>query len=161
MKNRPLLIVLLLSSLLQLGCVSVDQRMQAYVGQHYSTVVATWGAPDSEIENGEGGKLLTWDFSTTQTTPATVTTTTTHQTNRSTHTQANLHDAPHSMPHCQVNTPCGHSPCYGHANTSGNQVTTTTYIPESTTTNTYTRSFYTDAEGVIYHFAWQGWHPGY
>ena len=86
MKNCILLSVLLLCTLFQLGCVSVDQRMQAYVGQHYSNVVATWGEPDSEIDNGEGGKLLTWQFVTTHTTPASVTTTTTHNTNSSSHT---------------------------------------------------------------------------
>jgi hypothetical protein len=40
-------------------------------------------------------------------------------------------------------------------------VTTTVYTPESTTTNTYTRSFYTNVNGYIYDYAWQGWHPGY
>ena len=166
MKNCILLSVLLLCTLFQLGCVSVDQRMQAYVGQHYSNVVATWGKPDSEIDNGEGGKLLTWQFVTTHTTPASVTTTTTHNTNSSSHTHANTPDRSHATQHHHATTQFGisqqgttHNDEY--VNTTGNHVSTTTYIPESTSTNTYTRSFYTDSEGIIYNFAWQGWHPGY
>jgi hypothetical protein len=171
MKSRLLITVLFFSFLFQLGCVSVDERMQTYVGQHYSNVVATWGEPDSEIDNGEGGRLLTWHFTTTHTTPARVTTTTTHNTNRSVHSHAVRPDTSHAAQHHYATTQYGSSQ-YGssqhgstrsheHVNTIGNQVSTTTYIPESTSTNTYTRSFYTDSEGLIYNFAWKGWHPGY
>ncbi|MFW2479903.1 MAG: hypothetical protein ACN4GF_07255, partial [Lentimonas sp.] len=106
MKNSILLSVLLFTSF-QLGCVSVDQRMQAYVGQHYSNVVATWGVPDSEIDNGEGGNLLTRQFVTTHTTPASVTTTTTHNTNSSSHTHANTPDRSHATQHHHATTQFG------------------------------------------------------
>ncbi|MDG1242701.1 MAG: hypothetical protein P8R37_10550 [Opitutae bacterium] len=166
MKNRLRFTVLLLSPLFQLGCVSVDERMQGYVGQHYANVVATWGEPDSEIDNGEGGKLLTWHFITSHTTPARVTTTTTHNTNSSLHSHAVQPDTSHRALHHYAATQYGSSKhattrSHEHVNTTGNQVSTTTYIPESTSTNTYTRSFYTDSEGLIYKFAWKGWHPGY
>jgi hypothetical protein len=175
MKSRLLITVLFFSSLFQLGCVSVDERMQTYVGQHYSNVVATWGEPDSEIDNGEGGRLLTGHFTTTHTTPARVTTTTTHNTNSSVHFHAVWPDPSHGAQHHYATTQYGSSQ-YGssqhgssqhgyqrsheHVNTTGNQVSTT-YISESISTNTYTRWFYTDSEGLIYDFAWKGWHLGY
>ncbi|MEN8662233.1 MAG: hypothetical protein ABF330_07065 [Lentimonas sp.] len=108
--------------------------MQAYVGQHYSNVVATWGVPDSEIDNGEGGNLLTRQFVTTHTTPASVTTTTTHNTNSSSHTHANTPDRSHAAQHHHATTQFGISQqgtkrSHEYVNTSGNQVSTTLIYP--------------------------------
>ena len=159
MLKVPLRFIILLLPLVFFGCVSVDERMQGYLGQHYSRVVAIWGAPETEVDDGEGGKLMTWRFETTYTTPATVRTTTSHD--NDTYTQGNSHTHGHSHDQHGGHQAIPHHGSNYHGNTQGKQVSTTVYTPESTTTNTYTRSFYTDADGYIYDYAWQGWHPGY
>ena len=163
MLKGPLLLLILSLPLVFVGCVSVEERMQGYLGQHYSKVVAIWGAPEIEVNDGEGGKLMTWRFETTYTTPATVRTTTNHDNDTYAHGNSHTHGNGHGHSHDYHG---GHQAIPHHgstyqSNTHGNQVTTTVYTPESTTTNTYTRSFYTDADGYIYDYAWQGWHPGY
>jgi hypothetical protein len=172
MKIRLLSLSTLLLSMFFVGCVSVDERMQGYMGQHYSKVVAIWGAPQTELDDGEGGQLLTWVFTETHTNPATVRTTTTQSSNSNSHTHANSHThgnghshAHHAATQQALHGQNHHSTTNYHGNTNinshGNQVSTTTFTPETTTTNTYTRSFYVDADGYIYNFAWKGWHPGY
>lgn len=173
MRNCTPLLLLLILPWVFVGCVSVDERMGAYLGMHYSKVVAVWGAPQTETDDGEGGKLLTWRFESTHTTPATVRTTTTHNNNSNAHTHSNSHSHGHDSSHSHAHHAAtqalhGHdqhssSSYHGntHVNAHGRQVSTTTYTPETTTTNTYTRSFYTDPDGYIYDYAWKGWHPGY
>ena len=172
MKISLLTLCTLLLSIFFVGCVSVDERMQVYLGQHYSKVVAIWGAPETEVDDGNGGSLMTWRFETTHTTPATVRAYTTQSSNSNSHTHANSHT--HSNSHLHTHHAATQQVLHGqhhhsstsyhgntNVNTHGKQVSTTTYTPESTTTNTYTRSFYIDADGYIYDYAWKGWHPGY
>jgi hypothetical protein len=166
MRNCSLRFLFLLLPMLFVGCVSVDERMTAYLGMHYSKVVAVWGVPQTEVDDGEGGKLMVWRFESTYTTPATVRTTTTHHSNSHGHVHGNSHThaqhaATQHVVHGQTHNSNSHYHGNSQVNTHGNQVSTTTFTPETTTTNTYTRSFYTDTDGYIYDFAWKGWHPSY
>ena len=42
------------------GCAMVDKKMQSWVGMHESTLIQSWGPPQSVSSDGANGKVLVY-----------------------------------------------------------------------------------------------------
>lgn len=43
------------------GCAGrVNEVMKSWVGHHYSDLIAAWGPPAQVLDDGSGGKIMTW-----------------------------------------------------------------------------------------------------
>lgn len=54
-------IIIILSIVILSGCVSMDSRMQSWVGDSFDNLSASWGAPNSIISRKDGGATYTWE----------------------------------------------------------------------------------------------------
>ena len=57
------------------GCTSISKTMQAWVGHHYSELIAAWGPPDRTFSDGRGGQIFIYTRTVRWVQPATSTTT--------------------------------------------------------------------------------------
>ncbi len=57
------------------GCTSISQTMQAWVGHHYSELIAAWGPPDQTYSDGRDGQIFIYTRTIQWVQPATSTTT--------------------------------------------------------------------------------------
>jgi hypothetical protein len=60
------------------GCAGrVNEVMKSWVGHHYSDLIAAWGPPAQVLDDGSGGKIMTWASTRSFTSPGYATTNTT------------------------------------------------------------------------------------
>ena len=123
-------VVLLAAALVSVsGCATTAQinaAMQSWVGHSMSELVAAWGPPSQVLDDGSGGKILSYQY------------TRAHTTHGAAYTQSSA-------------TAYGVG---GHAYASGSSVTT--YGPSRTTTTNSWRTFWVDSRGVVVNWSWQG-----
>lgn len=43
------------------GCQREQERLNPWIGQHYSNLLGSWGAPRQVIDDGKGGKILIYE----------------------------------------------------------------------------------------------------
>jgi hypothetical protein len=55
-------IVLVVILAIPLGCITVERDMQSWVGKHRSAVIAQFGVPTNEVEDGQGGSILIYEY---------------------------------------------------------------------------------------------------
>jgi hypothetical protein len=68
----------LLLSFVVAGCAGrINDAMRSWVGHHYSDVIASWGPPAQVLDDGAGGKIMTWAATRSFTSPGYATTSTT------------------------------------------------------------------------------------
>ena len=128
MKTRMISAIVITSTLiLSAGCATrINKVMASWMGYHVSDLIATWGPPQQTIDLGAEGTLYVWSTVRSFTAPGTATTTTTGS-------------------------------ATAHGNTAyGSARSTTTYNPPQTTSYAATRSFWVDANGRVYRWAWRG-----
>lgn len=53
-------IVLVLISLALSGCTTMDSVMASWEGHNIDDLTASWGAPTSRMQRGDGGYTYTW-----------------------------------------------------------------------------------------------------
>ena len=70
MRNVTLFVLLVLLSL-GTACTGrgkkITSAMDSWMGSHYSELLKSWGPPDRTSEDGKGGQILVWDYSTSST----------------------------------------------------------------------------------------------
>ena len=71
-KRSASTVLLLLCSIVSLGCAArINKMMATWEGQPVTELVAKWGPPTSVVDDGNGGKILTYTtFVTTYHEPA-------------------------------------------------------------------------------------------
>jgi hypothetical protein len=126
MKSLCYVYVCLVSVLILAGCATPDKTMRSYLNHHYSDLVANWGQPDQTMSDGNGGQIWTYLKERSWTMPGS------SQTTEQITSYNNF----------------GATSAYGQANT--------TYTPPQTTTWQSRRTFFINADGIIYRYSWQG-----
>lgn len=120
------ILLLLLLSLTVMGCATVNNEMQSWVGHPKSELIAQWGYPTRTGSDGKGGEILVWD----------IIETTTHPGYSTTYSTGNAYTYGNNA--------------YGYGNSR------TTYVPPRTETYTKTRTFYVNQGGYVYGWSWKG-----
>jgi hypothetical protein len=136
---------LLLSALLVhiLACASsINKAMDSWMGHDVNDLIASWGAPQQTMPDGQGGQILIYVETRQWTTPGYTKTNTDVLANTQGNYNANLHR--HNI-HGNYND-----------NTQATANTTTTYIPPETHTITKQRMFWANSSGKLYRWAWKG-----
>lgn len=75
--KKILLNTLLCVSVFIIGCTTAEQVneiMNSWIGIHYSEVISEWGPPQQIIDDGRGGKIITWSHQSSILFPGTATT---------------------------------------------------------------------------------------
>ncbi|MGD0572744.1 MAG: hypothetical protein ABSB11_06950 [Sedimentisphaerales bacterium] len=65
---KRLLLVFGLGLVFFVGCEQMNKTMASWVGHNFNEVVASWGPPQSIMDDGKGGKIMTWSYAQTITT---------------------------------------------------------------------------------------------
>lgn len=120
------LLLLVAISLVLEGCASIDKTMASWTGRHQSELIGSWGPPQQVFSDGNGGSVLVYTTTRSYTSPGTATTTVT-----------------------------GSAQTFGNT-TYGNATARTTYTPAYTSSYESSRTFWVDANGRIYRWAWKG-----
>src|SRR5690606_33722922 len=67
-------------SFLCVGCAKkVNERMQSWVGHHYSELIGSWGRPTYIYDDGKGGRIFMYNYSSSYTIPGQTNTNSTGQ----------------------------------------------------------------------------------
>ena len=117
---------MLLTIAVLVGCTSLNETMESWVGHHRSDLIASWGPPQQVMDDGQGGEIFVYTTARSFTTPGTSTT-----------------------------TVAGSAYGYGNT-TYGTATGQTIYNPPQTTSYNAHRMFWIDQSGRIYRWSWKG-----
>lgn len=75
------LVCIIVVALTMSGCLAgrINKVMQSWQGNHYSSLIMSWGPPQAVYEDGQGGRILVYTAQRQWTTPGQVQTVTTAQ----------------------------------------------------------------------------------
>ena len=118
--------ILVVATLILVGCSLIERQMESWMGHHQSELIASWGPPQQVMDDGQGGKIFIYSATQTYTTPGRATTNVT-------------------------GTAYG-AGNYAYGNATGY----TTYTPPQTSSYTAYRMFWINSSGYVYRWAWRG-----
>ena len=56
--SKTVLLIVAVAMIGTAGCTSISKTMQAWVGHHFSELIAAWGPPDKTFSDGRGGQIF-------------------------------------------------------------------------------------------------------
>jgi hypothetical protein len=138
MIRYPFALLLCLALTALLGCLSPDKAMRSYLGLPSTELVVKWGPPQQKMSDGKGGEIWSYFEQRQWTTPGQANTTVTGTGN----TYGNVYTNPYGATY--------------QGNTTVNGSATTTYTPPQTHGYSAHRTFFIDANGIVYRYGWKG-----
>lgn len=60
MTVQRLLVISLCLALLCSCAARLNKKMDSWLGHHYSELIDSWGAPDQQMDDGRGGRILVY-----------------------------------------------------------------------------------------------------
>lgn len=133
-KQKIKIVATLFILFLLMGCGAINKTMNSWMNHHYSELIGLWGPPTQVYDDGNGGRILVYIYTSTYTTPATSTTTT----NSNAYGNATIYD----------------NMIWGNVNSTTQS--STTYNPAQTYEYTAYRMFWINKSGYVYSWRWKG-----
>jgi hypothetical protein len=118
--------ILVVATLILVGCSMVDRQMESWIDHHQSELIANWGPPQQIMDDSQGGKIFIYSATRNHTTQGRATT--------------NVTGSAYSVGDFTYGNATGH----------------TTYTPPQTSSYNAYRMFWINSNGYIYRAAWRG-----
>lgn len=136
--SKRLSTVLGLAAVTLAGCLGPGHEMKSLLGRPSADLIARWGPPSQKAPDGSGGEVWTYFVQRQWTTPGQADTTI----SGTGHSSGNIYGTPYGATYS------------GDVDLQGNA--TTTWTPAQTHGYTGHRTFFINAEGMIYRYGWRG-----